>query len=369
MKILQARTSSGSYPILCGKGALARAREFFQRLGETTGAFVVTPPKVAKLWATPVKRSLRGAGRVQTIFFNDAEEAKRMSTVEGICRKLARAGADRKCVLVALGGGVTGDVVGFVAATYLRGVRVVQVPTTLVGQVDSAVGGKTGVNLPEGKNLLGSFYQPSLVVADPQFLRTLPEREYRSGIYEIVKYGAIRNAELFEYCEANLERLLRREEKALEFAIGRSLEIKIEVVRKDERECGLREILNFGHTMGHALEATSSYRKFLHGEAIGWGMIGETLVAAASGRLNQRDGARILSLVARVGALPAMEGYSAGKLIGFMRGDKKSRGGEIRWALPRRIGKGEFGIAVPEKLVAQAIREAPRFYGAARRAL
>ena len=198
--------------------------------------------------------------------------------MELLCRKLTRAGADRKSLIVAVGGGVVGDVAGFVAASYLRGVALVHVPTTLVAQVDSSIGGKTGVNLPEGKNLVGAFYPPRLVLIDTDLLRTLPERQFRSGVAEVIKYGVIADAELFAYLEQNMEKLLRQDRDALEYVIPRCVEIKADVVSRDEHESGLREILNFGHTFGHALESVTKYRRYLHGEAVAWGMVAASLL-------------------------------------------------------------------------------------------
>ena len=214
-----------------------------------------------RLWGREVARAL-GISPRRAILFDDSEAAKRLATVEDIARKLVRAGADRHCVLVAVGGGVVGDVAGFAAATYLRGVRLVHVPTTLVAQVDSSIGGKTGVDLPEGKNLVGAFYPPKLVIADPELLRTLPHREYRSGLYEVVKYGVIADAKLFRFLEAHMNRVLRRDPAALDWIIQRCIAIKARVVNEDEREGGLRKILNFGHTLGHALEAATRLSPF-----------------------------------------------------------------------------------------------------------
>jgi 3-dehydroquinate synthase len=279
--------------------------------------------------------------------------------VEEISRNLIRSGADRHAVLVAAGGGVVGDVAGFAAATYLRGVRLVHIPTTLVAQVDSSIGGKTGVNLPEGKNLVGAFYPPKLILADPDMLDTLPHREFRSGLYEVVKYGVIADAELFQFLERRMSAVLRRDSAALAWIIPRCAAIKARVVDKDEREGGLRQILNFGHTIGHALEAVTGYRRFLHGEAIGWGMIAATLVAVATGKLRDAQAIRIIRLVASVGPLPGLGKIRASQLRPILAGDKKARGGRVRWVLPRRIGKTEWGIEVPWPIVARAFAELP----------
>jgi 3-dehydroquinate synthase len=301
------------------------------------------------------------------VLFDDSETSKRLATVEQIARKLIRAGADRHATLIAVGGGVVGDVGGFAAASYLRGVRLVHVPTTLVAQVDSSIGGKTGVDLPEGKNLIGAFYPPKLVIADPDVLRTLPHRELRSGLYEVVKYGIVADRKLFAYLERRMPALLRRDPKALSWVIERSARIKGRVVSEDEREVGLRQILNFGHTFGHALEAATGYRRFVHGEAIGWGMMAVTLLGLAKNQIPERDAGRILRLIASIGPLPSFDSVRARELLTIMAGDKKSRGGRILWILPAGIGKANWGREVPWPLVARAISELPMIATRARR--
>jgi 3-dehydroquinate synthase len=263
--------------------------------------------------------------------------------------------ADRGAVLVAVGGGVVGDVAGFAAATYLRGVRLVHVPTTLVAQVDSAIGGKTGVNLPEGKNLVGAFYQPALVIADPDLLRTMPPREYRAGIYEVIKYGVIGDRHLFDFMENRLEAVKAQERAALDWILPRCIGAKGLIVGRDERESGVREVLNFGHTFGHALESLTGYGKFLHGEAVGWGMIAAARLAFAIGWLDRAEAARIEGLVRRVGPLPRLPRITAERWIGAMRGDKKARGGRLRFIVPRRIGEVRSAEGVPGGTLARVL--------------
>ena len=354
------RASSGRYSVLCGRGTLARAGREVARLGEKTGIFILSSPRVWKHWGRALEGSFRGAGGSKSVLFDDRESAKSLATVERVCRQLVCAGADRRAVLVALGGGVVGDVAGFVGASYLRGVELVHVPTTLVAQVDSAIGGKTGVNLPEGKNLVGAFYPPRLVIADPATLATLPLREYRSGLYEVVKYGVIGDARLFRFLEHNLDEVVRRMPAELGWIVPRCIRAKAEVVGRDEREAGLRAILNFGHTVGHALESVTRYTRFLHGEAIGWGMMAATLIAVAQGRLGTGEAARILRLVARVGLLPELPRIPAARLLDTLRADKKARGGRLRFVLPRRLGKVEVVADVPDALVVEVVRELPR---------
>jgi len=223
--------------------------------------------------------------------------------------------------------------------------------------VDSAVGGKTGVNLPEGKNLVGAFYPAKLVIADPELLRTLPLREFRSGIYEIIKYGVIGDAKLFQFLELKMDTLLRRDPATLDFVIERSVSQKARVVSLDERESGLREILNFGHTFAHALESVTRYRKYLHGEAVGWGMIAATRLAVAGGLLPAKDSGRILHLIARVGPLPRWSSASPARLIAAMQADKKTRAGRLRFVLPERIGKVRCGMEADPQILTQVLRE------------
>jgi 3-dehydroquinate synthase len=353
------RASSATYAVLVGRSILARAGQQVARLGVNTGVFVLTSPRVWKHWGRPLATSLRRTSSSKVILFDDRESSKNMATVERLCRELARAGADRGAVIVALGGGVVGDVAGFVAASFLRGVSLVHVPTTLVAQADSAIGGKTGVNLAEGKNLVGAFYQPRLVLADPDTLATLPLREYRSGLYEVIKYGVIGDPKMFRFLEQQMDRLLRRDRAALPWVLPRCIRAKADVVSRDERESGLREILNFGHTVGHALEAVTGYAKYLHGEAVGWGMMAATLISMAMDLLPADSAARMLRLVSRVGPLPPLPAVAPARLLRVMRADKKARGGRLRFVLPRSIGRVQVVTGVPEALVAKAVAVLP----------
>lgn len=359
MPKIRVGSSAGPYSVLCAPGAISRAASEIARLGGPTGTFILSSPRVWRHWGKALAAKIPGPAARHPILFDDRESAKRLSTVEGIARQLVAAGADRHAVLVAVGGGVIGDVAGFAAATYLRGVGLVHIPTTLVAQVDSAIGGKTGVNLPEGKNLVGAFYPPKLVIADPGMLKTLPHREYRSGLYEVVKYGVIADEKLFDFLDRRMDAILRRDPGALAWIIPRCVAIKARVVNADEHESGLRQILNFGHTLGHALEAATGYRRFLHGEAIGWGMIAATMMALAVGKLGDADATRIIQLVARVGPLPALGNIRAVQLRPILAGDKKARGGSVLWVLPRRIGKTEWGKEVPWPVVSRTFAELP----------
>ncbi|MGH9714805.1 MAG: 3-dehydroquinate synthase [Candidatus Acidiferrales bacterium] len=359
MTTIRIRSSAGSYKVMCARGILVRAGSLVARLGDSTGIYFLSSPRVWNLWGKKIAAGFRGRNARGVLLFDDDETAKRLATVEQIARKLVRAGADRRSTLVVVGGGVVGDVGGFVAATYLRGVRLVHVPTTLVAQVDSSIGGKTGVNLPEGKNLIGAFYPPEIAITDSDLLRTLPHRELRSGLYEVVKYAVISDHELFEYLRKHMPELLRRDPKTLSWVIERSIRIKAGVVSKDEREDGLREILNFGHTIGHALEAATGYRRFVHGEAVGVGMCAATLLSMATYRIGMKDGGGILNVIGTVGPLPSVPKIPASKLRLLLLGDKKSRAGHVRWVLPRGIGKVDWGIELPWAMVMKVIGALP----------
>ena len=359
MPTIRINSSAGAYQVQCAPGILARTGAALSRLGESTGIYVLSSPRVWEHWGRPLIRALGKRQPVRAMLFDDSEAAKDLATIEQIARQLVRAGADRHATIVAMGGGVVGDVAGFAAASYLRGVRLVHVPTTLVAQVDSSIGGKTGVNLPEGKNLVGAFYPPKLVIVDPKILLTLPHREYRSGLYEVVKYGVIADVELFTFLERHMLALLRRDAKALAWVIARCIHIKAHVVARDERESGLRHILNFGHTLGHSLEAATRYRRFLHGEAIAWGMLAATLFGLATGRLREPEALRMMRLIASVGPLPSLTGISAKQLRPILAGDKKARGGRVLWVLPRRLGKVEWGIDLSWNLVSRTFAELP----------
>jgi 3-dehydroquinate synthase len=362
MSKVRIRSNAGPYDVYCGAGILKRAGTLAASLPHASAIFVLSSPHVWESWGRSITKILRRSAkslRITTILFDDSESAKDLQTIELIVRELSRVGADRRAVIVAVGGGVVGDVAGFAAASYLRGVRLVHIPTTLVAQVDSAIGGKTGVNLPEGKNLVGAFYPPKIVVTDPAVLATLPHREYRSGLYEVIKYGVIADPELFNFLERRMLALLRRDAAALGWVVTRCIRIKADVVMRDEHEGGLREILNFGHTLGHGFEAATAYKRFLHGEAIGWGMYAATLFALATERLSEAAAVRIIRLIASVGPLPSLAGIRASALRKLLNADKKTRAGRVRWVLPSRIGKVEWGIELPWKLVARAMSELP----------
>jgi 3-dehydroquinate synthase len=360
-KRILVNSSAGRYDIVCGPGALRQAAGEIRRLGEFSRIHLISSPKV---WRAVGKDVLRGLGLKNAHtkhLMNDAESAKSLRTVEKLSRSLVRAGIDRHSLIIAVGGGVVGDVAGFVASACLRGVALVQVPTTLIAQVDSSVGGKTGVNLPEGKNLVGAFYPARLVLVDSAMLKPLPERQYRGGLAEVIKYGIIADAKLFAFLEKNFDAILRRDPAVLAYIIPRSLEIKAHVVSRDEHESGLREILNFGHTFGHALESITNYRTYQHGEAVAWGMMAAALLGHEIGLTAADEVSRIVSLVRRMGPLPPWPSVPPKKLISAMHSDKKTRAGKLRFVLAPRIGKAESRDGVPLETLERVLHFAPHF--------
>jgi 3-dehydroquinate synthase len=354
MRTVFVQLGSRSYAIKIGGGLLTRLGNECARLKLGTRCAIVTDTNAGRNFAKTVYDSLAKTGfEPSLITVPSGETAKSLRTVQSCYDQLAAHRLERKSFVIALGGGVVGDLAGFVAATYLRGIPFVQVPTTLLAQVDSSVGGKTGVNLPAGKNLVGAFYQPRLVLCDLDTLKTLPEREFRAGLAEVIKYGIIRDAKLFAQLERDLPKILQRDSKILALVIARCCEIKAEVVSKDETESGLRSILNFGHTLGHAIENSLGYGKFLHGEAISIGQVAAAKLSQTILRLSQRDIERIENLFLRAG-LPTQINLNSAqrkKLFDAMRLDKKVSGGEVKFILARKIGRVEFGQKVPAELI------------------
>jgi 3-dehydroquinate synthase len=292
------------------------------------------------------------------LFFPGGEPNKRLAQVEALAEQMVEAGADRSSIVIAFGGGIVGDLGGFLAAIFMRGIPVMQIPTTLLAQVDAAVGGKTGANLVGGKNLIGSFHQPLAVLIDPDVLKTLPEREFRAGLYEIVKSGIIRDAPLFATLDQQSSAVLAQQPAVLEDIIAAAVRIKAEVVSADEREGGLRRILNFGHTFGHALEAETKYERFLHGEAVAWGMHAATHLARKTGHLSALDAEAIHRVIAKYGPIPAQTGIPAQNLANRLRSDKKTVQGNVHFVLPVRIGEVTVVSGVDEALVLESIQAA-----------
>ncbi|KGH31883.1 3-dehydroquinate synthase [Comamonas testosteroni] len=347
-----------SYPIVIAEGLLAQSSTW-QALPKAAAALVVTNDVVAPLYLSALKQALSGQyAQVHEVVLPDGEAHKDWQTLNLIFDALLQHGCDRKTVLFALGGGVVGDMTGFAAASYMRGVPFVQVPTTLLSQVDSSVGGKTAINHPLGKNMIGAFYQPQLVLCDLATLDTLPERELSAGLGEIIKYGPIADMQFFDWLERNMDGLLHRDRDLLAHAVKRSVEIKAWVVGQDEKEAGLRAILNFGHTFGHAIEAGMGYGNWLHGEGVAAGMVMAAELSQRLGLVEASFVSRLRKLIERAG-LPVRAAVidvqdNAGRYLELMRVDKKSEAGEIRFVLIDGPGKAVMRSA-PDALVREVI--------------
>jgi len=342
METLRVELGERSYVIAIGSGTLGGIGGAVRELGGVSPRIaLISNPTVFGLYGKAVESSLTEAGfETSTIIVPDGEEYKGLLWVEKIYGELLRLKLDRRSVVVALGGGVIGDMAGFAASTYMRGIRFVQVPTTLLAQVDSSVGGKTGVNHPLGKNMIGTFWQPSLVWMDMDVLRTLPERELRAGMSEVLKYGVIWDRDFFDFLSEAKGDMLSLDAGALARIVRRSCEIKAEVVSKDEREGGLRAILNYGHTIGHAIETLTGYTRYLHGEAVAMGMYLEALLSERLGIMDRGGSVEVRAIIDAYGlpyALP--EGLDAEAMIGAMAVDKKTVGGQLRFILPEEPGK------------------------------
>ncbi|MCC7519732.1 MAG: 3-dehydroquinate synthase [Verrucomicrobiae bacterium] len=364
--VIPVRLGARSHEILVGEGLLPSA--WIHRLRDvslSTRFFVVADRKLARL-ARAAARFL-GARCAGLALLPGGEATKDLPVIRWLWAEAARRCLDRRTVVVVIGGGVLGDAVGFFSATYLRGLRVVQAPTTLMAQVDSAIGGKTGINLPVGKNLVGAFHQPSLVIADPGVLATLPTREFRAGLAEVVKYGVIADAALFLRLERHAAAVLARDPSELRRIIVRCAAIKARVISLDEREMrGLRATLNFGHTIGHALEAATRYGALMHGEAVALGIVAATGLSQRFAGLPARDAERIVALIARLGLpvrLPSSARRPLDKILAALRLDKKATGGRPRFVLAQKIGRVITDVPVPLAAIRAALREldcAPR---------
>ena len=341
MQTIRVDTASAKYHIFAGGGLLETLAPRIERAvgGLPRRVFVVTSPDIWALWSQNFSRSFPEPPLV--LFLPPGEQHKTMASVERLTREMTRAGGDRGSLLICFGGGIVGDLGGFVAAVFMRGVAYVQVPTTLLAQVDSSIGGKVAVNLPEGKNLVGAFHHPRAVFADTGVLGTLPDRELRSGLMESVKAGIVRDRALVRFMEEHAQAVLARDPKALERVIASSIRMKAGVVNKDERESGLRMILNFGHTVGHALEQATRYKAMLHGEAVGWGMIAALSLARRRGAIAAGQMERLQRLIHAYGPLPTLK-VRAGQVVRATGSDKKNVGGVRRFVLP--IGVGDAGV-------------------------
>ena len=350
-----------SYPVFIGRDLLDRAGQLLQNRLESPRILVVTNTKVGELYQERLCRGLRDGGfEVASARVPDGEEHKTLATVERLYEVLFDQELDRSDTVMALGGGVIGDLAGFAAATFKRGLHLVQVPTTLLAQVDAAVGGKVGVDHPQGKNMIGAFHQPDAVLADLGTLATLDDREIRAGLAEVIKYGVIDDRVFFVFLEGHMAELLAGELTAMRMAVTRSCKIKASVVAADERDRGARAVLNFGHTLGHAIEAASGYTTYRHGEAVAIGMAHAAEIAVRMNIAGEKTFHRIEDLLRAAGLPTADRTADPEKVIGFMRQDKKNIGRRVRFILPVEIGRVEIRDDVPEELILDILKEQRR---------
>jgi 3-dehydroquinate synthase len=350
---LDVTSERGTYPVIIGGGLTTRPGDTLASLGLTDQLVVVSAPGIWKLHGD---RWARITGKAGAVLIPDGEKAKTLTTVTRLYDAFSDRQLDRTATIVALGGGVIGDVTGFAAATYLRGLRVVQVPTTLLAQVDSAIGGKTGVNLLSGKNLVGSFHAPAAVLCDPDVLATLPRREFRAGLYEVIKYGVIASPTLLDRLTHDLAALFDRNDAVLTPVVAECCRIKAEVVMTDEREAGPRRALNFGHTVGHALEAITRYRRFRHGEAVGYGMLAAARLSGSRGLLSARDEETLASIVRSLGPLPAVTDLRAKDALAAIGRDKKVVRGSLNFVAAKGLGATEILSDVTTEELTTALR-------------
>ena len=351
MKTLTVDLDQRSYPIYIGSDLIDRP-ELFEACSKASSIYIVTNTTVAPLYAERLSKTLATFGKsVRTITLPDGESFKDWKNLQTIFDELLKHGADRQAVLVALGGGVIGDMTGFAAASFMRGIRFIQVPTTLLSQVDSSVGGKTGINHPLGKNMIGAFHQPVAVVADLNTLKTLPPRELSAGLAEVIKHGAIADASFLDWIEANTNALLACDIEAMSYAVLRSCEIKSAVVSADEREGGVRATLNFGHTFGHAIEAGMGYGEWLHGEAVACGMVMGAKLSCLLQKITQADVDRLTRIIHAMHLPITAPKFGAERYIELMQVDKKAEGGQIRYVLLEQIGKAYMSTAPHEAVL------------------
>jgi 3-dehydroquinate synthase len=355
MPSYEVSTPQKRYTAIVERGILERAaRHIPPKSGKL---FVVTTEDVWQRHGAKLEHGL-GNRHPEVLCYPGGEERKRLASVELLAEEMVRRGGDRTSVVIAFGGGIVNDVSGFLAAVFMRGIPVVQAPTTLLAQVDAAIGGKTGVNLVAGKNLVGAFHQPLAVLIDPEVLATLPEREYRAGLYEVIKCGVIRSLDLFLMLTERHRDILARSPEVVEKMIGESVRIKAEVVSADERESNLRRILNFGHTFGHGLEAETNYVRFLHGEAVAFGMRAAVYLAEVTGHLSAEDSVDILNTISLYGPIPSLEGISAESLVARLASDKKTLQGKVHFVLPEKIGRVKIVSGLEETSVLSAVQAA-----------
>ena len=358
MQPLSVTLGDRSYPIHIGTGLLDDAKLYAPHVASKTVA-VITNSVVAPLYLERIQRAIEKAGgRVITILIGDGEQTKAWATLDHVIGALLAARCGRDSVIVALGGGVVGDLAGFAAAIYQRGIPFIQVPTTLLAQVDSSVGGKTAINHARGKNMVGAFHQPQAVIADVATLDSLPDRELRAGIAEVIKHGFILDLQFVGWLEANIAKLLARDRAALGHAVRRSCELKAQVVAADEREADLRAILNFGHTFGHAIEAGVGYGEWLHGEAVATGMVMAAELSVRTGTLRREDADRIAALIARAGLPVQGPKLPVDRYLELMQVDKKATGGQMRFVLLDGLGRATLRSGIDTRQVRESIAAA-----------
>src|SRR5688572_11444168 len=355
MPSYRVETSQERYSAIVERGLLAGAAQHIP--ADAGKVFVVTTEDVWRHQGDALQKGLAGIPH-EVLNLPGGEDQKRLGPLEIVAEQMVQLGGDRSSLVIAFGGGIVNDMAGFLAAIFMRGIPVIQIPTTLLAQVDAAIGGKTGVNLVSGKNLIGSFHQPLVVLIDPAALDTLPEREYRAGLWEIVKAGIIRDAHLFYYLVTNRAGVRTREAEAVDHIIAESVRMKTEVVSADEREGGLRRILNFGHTFGHALEAETGYTRLLHGEAVAFGMRAAVLLGEMTGHISAEDSVEILEALRLYGPIPPLDDIPAENLLARLVHDKKTVKGKVHFVLPVRIGQVTVVSGIDDKLVLEAIRAA-----------
>ncbi len=353
-----------SYSIYIQAGGLCQLGQFMQALPCSKKTLIITDENVSPLYADVVTDSLKAAGfKPQVLVVAPGEGSKSLATADQVFTTAITAGLDRKSPVIALGGGVIGDLAGFAAATYLRGVPFVQVPTTLLAQVDSSVGGKTAVNHPLGKNLIGAFYQPQLVLIDPLVLDSLPERELKAGLAEVIKYGIIADADFFAYLTRNTTAILARNPVALTAVIGRCCQLKANVVARDERETSVRMLLNFGHTIAHAVEGVGGYTKYNHGEAVAIGMVGAALLSTRLGLCTSAASTAVQQLLVAMGLPLTAPGYGIEALLGYLARDKKVVDNKVNWVLMEDIGRVIVTPEVPEEQVRAVLQQVTGLVG------
>ena len=347
-----------SYNILIDKKLLNKIPLDLKKNNIGNRYLIITDSNIKSLFGNSLLTSMKKSGlKTDILYFRAGEQHKNLNVFTGLIQETQKLGLDRKSAIIAFGGGVVGDMAGFVAASYMRGINYVQIPTSLLAMVDSSIGGKVAVDLPAGKNMVGSFYQPKKVYIDVSLLKNLPKKELINGLSEIIKHALIRDSSLFSFIKNNLYKILSKDEKTLTPLIKRNCEIKADIVEKDERESGLRKIVNYGHTIGHAIETLTNYKRYSHGEAIAIGMVVEGLISNQLGMLSKKELVAQNNILQKTGLPAKMPNINIDSILNALKKDKKVVGGEIEFVLLEKIGKASYGIKVPNKIIKRAIEE------------